>query len=150
MVLQWDHPHPFVFQAEVMQTDIDALGHTNNTVYNGWCEQAAWAHSHAMGLDADNYHRLQRAMAIQQAVYQYLAPSFVGERIIVGTWLTDSDRRLTMQRSFQVCNEDTGVCLLRGQWQLVCINLTSNKPTRMPEEFKTVYLPHVITAEQDA
>ena len=143
-MLQWDYERPYLYRAQVAAADIDALGHTNNIVYSGWCERAAWAHSSALGLDADDYQRLQRAMAIQQANYQYLAPSFVGDDIVVATWLTDCDGRLTMQRSFQINNESSGACLFRGRWQLVCINLASNKPARIPAEFREVYLPHIV------
>ena len=145
MLLQWDYPRPYLFQTTVADADIDALGHTNNAVYTGWCEQAAWAHSGVLGLDADDYNRLQRAMAIQQANYQYLAPGFAGDAIVVATWLTACDGRLTMERSFQINNKTTGKCLFRGSWQLVCINLVSNKPARIPDEFKAVYMPHIIS-----
>ena len=63
----WDHPDPFVLHTQVDPSDIDGLDHTNNTVYVKWCEQAAWAHSGALGLDLDTYRRLDRAMAITRA-----------------------------------------------------------------------------------
>ncbi len=147
MDLTWDYPQPYQVQVNVTEADIDELGHTNNTVYTRWCEQAAWSHSDSLGLNARDYQHLQRAMAIQRASYEYLAPSFVGDRVIVGTWLTACDGRLMMERSFQIYNEVTKQCLFRGRWHLICINLSNNKPARIPDEFKTAYLPHVIDGE---
>ena len=49
----WDHPHPFLRRCVATAADIDALGHTNNTVYVRWCEETAWDHSAALGLDID-------------------------------------------------------------------------------------------------
>lgn len=141
----WDFPEPFLYPTAVTDQHIDELGHSNNTVYIQWCQHAAWRHSGQLGLDSANYNELKRAMAIQEANYRYLAPSYLGDKVIVATWITACDGRLKMERSFQINNADTGECLFRGRWHLVCINLNNGKPVRIPELFKTVYLPHVIT-----
>jgi|TARA_B110000908_G_scaffold49662_1_gene60700 acyl-CoA thioester hydrolase len=143
MVYKWDYPAPYVTPITVIADNIDALGHTNNGVYIDWCQQAAWRHSSSLGLGAAHYSELKRAMAIHEASYKYLAPCFVDEEVLVATWLTACDGRLTMERSFQILQARSGGCLFRGKWQLVCINLTSNKPSRMPKEFKEIYVPHV-------
>ena len=49
----WDHPNPHTLRTHVTAGDIDGLNHTNNAVYVKWCEQAAWAHSVALGLDLE-------------------------------------------------------------------------------------------------
>ena len=51
--LSWDHPGPHVLRTRVEAQDIDGLQHTNNAVYVKWCEQVAWSHSVALGLDLD-------------------------------------------------------------------------------------------------
>ncbi len=145
MVYNWDYPAPYVARVTVVDDNIDALGHTNNGVYINWCQQAAWEHSSSLGLGANHYTELKRAMAIQEANYKYLAPCFLGDEVLIATWLTACDGRLTMERSFQIFQATSGHCLFRGKWRLVCINLTSNKPSRMPKEFKEIYMPHVIS-----
>lgn len=143
-MIGWDYPQPFKLSVSVKATHIDSLGHTNNTVYNRWCEDIAWAHSAGLGIKAEDYHRLHKAMVIQQARYQYLAPSFENDELIVASWLTACDGRLTLQRSFQIVNPVNNRCVLRAQWQLVCISLKTNKPARMPKEFVQAYLPEII------
>ena len=144
MNYSWDYPEPFISSLNVVDDNIDALGHTNNAVYINWCQQVAWEHSSSLGLGPHHYTDLKRAMAIQEANYKYLAPCFLNDEVLVATWLTACDGRLTMERSFQIIHAVTGKCLFRVKWQLVCINLTSSKPARMPAEFKEIYSPHVV------
>jgi acyl-CoA thioester hydrolase len=144
MQINWLHDKPFIETFTVCEQHIDALGHTNNNVYSQWCEEAAWKHSASLGLDAGDYQRLDRAMAIQKADYQYRLPSFSGDTLVVGTWLTAVERKLTMERSFQIFNQDSGELLFLGQWLFVCIKLSTNKPVKMPPEFIDAYCPHVV------
>jgi acyl-CoA thioester hydrolase len=137
--LDWDLPEPFVLPVCPEAADIDGLDHTNNAVYVRWCEQAGWAHSEALGLSMSDYHRLDRAMAIRRGAYDYLLPSFLGEALLLGTWLTDSDGKLSMQRRFQLLRQSDGATLMRGTWDLVCIEISSGKPRRMPAEFTSAY-----------
>ena len=44
-----------------------------------------------------------------------------------------------MTRRFQIVRDRDGATLLRGQWDLVCIELTSGRPRRMPPAFTQVY-----------
>lgn len=137
--LPWDHPHPHRLAVTPVAADIDGLNHTNNAVYVRWCEQVAWAHSEALGLGLADYQRLDRAMAIRSARYDYLLPTTCGEALVLGTWLLASDGRLAMTRGFQLIRPADRATVLRGQWELVCIALSSGAPRRMPAEFVTVY-----------
>ncbi|MFV0477061.1 MAG: acyl-CoA thioesterase [Parahaliea sp.] len=140
---QWDRPKPFILPHCVAAQDIDGLQHTNNTVYVRWCEQVAWAHSAALGMDIKRYRQLNRAMAITHAQYDYLAASREGEEILSATWITHWDLRLTMERCFQILRPADGVTLLRGQMHFVCIEISSGRPRRMPPEFIDAYGPAV-------
>lgn len=138
--IEWDFPTPFLHAISPGEADIDGLNHTNNAVYVQWCEMVAWRHSGSLGLDLESYRRLGRAMAIRHAEYDYLLPSTLGEDLLIGTWLTDSDGKLTLERRFQIVRVADGATLMRGRWQLVCIDLASGRPRRLPDEFSTGYL----------
>lgn len=144
--MPWDHPTPFTRPAAPQPQDIDGLNHTNNAVYVQWCEKVAWAHSEALGLSLADYHRLDRAMAIRRGEYDYLLPSGLGDEMTLGTWLFRGDGKLTMERRFQLVRDSDGATLMRGRWQLVCIELASGRPRRMPPEFCEVYLPAAVDA----
>lgn len=137
--MDWDYPLPFTLAVQPQAADIDGLNHTNNAVYVRWCEQIGWAHSESLGLALADYERLDRAMAIRRGEYDYVLPTFEGEALTLATWLTASDGKLTMERRFQLVRERDGVTVLRGRWELVCIEMGSGKPKRMPVEFIDVY-----------
>ncbi len=140
----WDHPHPFLHAVRVEPAHIDVLDHANNLAYIGWCQDTAWRHSGALGLDPGAYKSLDRAMVVRSARYDYLAAAVCGDELEIGTWLTASDGRLQMRRHFQVRRRGDGLTLFRGDWELVCIRLGTGKPARMPEIFRACYEPAVI------
>lgn len=140
----WDHPAPFLHRVRVEDRHIDLLEHANNAAYVDWCQTAAWAHSAALGMPPSAYRTLDRAMAVRRANYEYLAAALAGDTIEIGTWLTASDARLHMTRHFQFRRDGDGTTLFRGDWELVCIRITTGKPVRMPAEFLRCYEPAVI------
>ncbi len=142
----WDRASPFTRTLSPAVEHIDGLGHTNNAAYVQWCEQVAWAHSEALGLGLADYRRLDRAMAIREGHYDYLLPSYAGEALVLGTWLTASDGKLTMERRFQLRRETDGQTIVRGRWLLVCIDISAGRPRRMPPEFLAIYETAVVPA----
>jgi acyl-CoA thioester hydrolase len=133
--VDWDYPQGYSIELSVAEADIDGLEHTNNAIYVQWCERAAWAHSVSLGLDLECYQRLNRAMAITRSEFDYLAASRLGDRVAVATWIVEWDRKLTMQRHFQVIRLSDAVTLLRGKMKFACIEISSGKPRRLPPEF---------------
>ena len=64
----WDHPQPFLHAVRVQPVHIDVLEHANNIAYIGWCQDAAWRHSAALGLAPEAYRALDPARAPDSAV----------------------------------------------------------------------------------
>ena len=142
--MDWDYPHPFILPVTPTAGDIDGLNHTNNAVYVRWCEQAGWAHSHLLGLSMDDYRQLDRAMAIRHGSYDYLLPTFQDEALSLATWLVGGDAKLSMERRFQLVRDSDGATVLRGRWDLVCIEISSGRPRRMPADILDAYRPVVV------
>ena len=140
----WDYPDPYLHGVTVAREEIDELDHANNIAYIGWCQEAAWRHSASLGLDSAAYRGLDRAMAVHRASYEYLDAALAGDALEVGTWITASDSRMRMSRHFQVRRAKNGETVFRGDWDLVCIRISSGKPVRMPEEFLQIYTPAVV------
>ncbi|QLF92465.1 acyl-CoA thioesterase [Pseudomonas sp. ABC1] len=135
----WDRPGAFVIDLRVEAAHIDELEHANNAVYVTWLERCAWAHSRSLGLDLDDYRRLNRAMAVLRHEIDYLAAGYLGDDLQLGTWIVESDQRLKMKRRFQLLRPADGAVLLRAETTFVCIELSSGKPKRMPPEFVEGY-----------
>ncbi|MGB3809589.1 MAG: thioesterase family protein [Parvibaculum sp.] len=135
----WDHPAPFIHEVAVEANHIDDFQHTNNVVYLTWMAKTAWEHSKVLGLDFAAYARLNRGMVVRRHELEYFAASHEGDRVLCATWITGNDARLRLRRRFQMVNANTGVTLLRGLTDFVCINIESGKATRMPAEFIDTY-----------
>lgn len=131
----WDTPAPYILDLKVGAEHIDELGHANNAVYVSWMESCAWRHSQSLGLALEDYRRLDRAMAVLRHEVDYLASAYEGDCLRLATWIVESDQRLKMKRSFQLVRPGDGVTLLRASTTFVCIQLSSGKPRRMPQEF---------------
>ncbi|MGH1372179.1 MAG: acyl-CoA thioesterase [Cellvibrionaceae bacterium] len=140
----WDYQNPFLIDVVVEASHIDGLQHVNNAVYVTWCQDAGWQHSISLGLGIEQYHQLDRAMAIRRSEYDYAQSAYLGDELKVATWLTKTDDKLSMERRFQLVRLRDGATLLRGRWDLVCIQISSGRPKRMPAEFKTIYGDAVI------
>ncbi|MDF3809193.1 thioesterase family protein [Rhodopseudomonas sp. BAL398] len=140
----WDYPTPFTLTLTPGVADIDGLNHTNNSVYVRWCDSVGWAHSEALGLNLADWQRLDRAMAIRRGEYDYLLPSVLGDELLLSTWITRSDGRLIMERRFQMIRPRDRATVMRGRWELVCIEISSGKPRRLPPAFNDIYLPAMV------
>jgi len=144
MTDSWQYAAPFIMPISVGKASIDVLGHVNNTEYVNWSQDAAWAHSKALGIDVADYPRMDRAMVIREARYTYLAAAFEDDHLEVGTWLTASDGRLLMTREFEIRRIRDNARLFTGRWELVCVRVSDGKPVRMPSEFLACYEPAVL------
>jgi acyl-CoA thioester hydrolase len=137
----WDFPAPHVVTLEVLPADIDAYDHVNNSVYLAWCDRAAWSHSATLGISIEQcVTTLRRGMAAHRTEIDYLRAAVLGDRVLVGTWITETDSRLRVQRRFQVRRETDGETLVQARTDYVCINLDSGRAARMPEVFQRAYV----------
>lgn len=146
--LNWDYSSPFMVEEQVKQTDVDILGHTNNVTYLRWLELAAWGHSSQLGLDLEAYKALNRAMVVRRHELDYLAASYKGDEVCIGTWLVGLDGKLSLWRRYQVIRVSDGLTLLRGLTHFVCADFTTGRPKRMPAEFISGYAPTVALEHQ--
>jgi len=141
VALDWDHPEPFTLDITVKASDVDALNHTNNAVYVHWMDLVNWGHSTSLGVDFDCFRRTQRALVVAHSELKYLAPSFEGDVLRLGTWIVKCDARLRLRRYTQVIRIGDAVTLLRATVNYVCVDLESGRPRRMPTEFIEAYVP---------
>jgi acyl-CoA thioester hydrolase len=139
--LPWDVRAPFVEPMTVTPADTDQMGHTNNVVYLSWLERVAWAHSQSLGLDFDAYERLGTGCVARRHELDYLAATFAGEQLMLGTWIAENAGRVDMWRAYQIIRVADAKTVLRGRTHWICIDLKSGKPKRQPAEFVQAYKP---------
>lgn len=143
MTVKWDFAQPFTLPHIVVPEEIDEYQHVNNAAYIRWLDRCAWAHSTALGLSIEDCKRIDRGMAVRRSQFDYTAPAFLNDSIVVGTWIVQNDSKLRVLRQFQVVAEKTGKTLLRASIEYVCLVLSTGRPARQPPEFLKCYGPTV-------
>ena len=136
--LNWDLPSAFTQQITVSPDDTDRLGHANNVVYLRWLEEVSWAHIESLGMTWRLHEETGKAMAITRTEIDYLASANAGDVLELGTWLTDFDGRFRSARQFQLIRKFDGKTLGRALSTHACVDMKSQRPSRMPPEFKRI------------
>ena len=137
--IHWDLPNPFLMNITVQADETDRLGHTNNQVYLKWLEQISWQHIESLGMDWPLHERLSRAMAITRTEIDYLASSYKDDDLLLATWISSSDQRITSSRRFQLVRLSDHKTIIKAQSFYACIDLKTGRPARMPKEFIDVH-----------
>jgi len=144
----WDIPTPHIVTLEVVAGDIDAYDHVNNSVYLSWFDSAAWSHSAALGIPLEECTRIRRGMAAHRVEIDYQRAAVLGDQVSVATWIVSTDRKLRVERRFQVRRAPDGETLARARTDYVCINLDSGRACRMPESFAKAYVPTTVVCDR--
>ena len=149
--LNWDYPDPYIIEHNATDDEADGYGHINNSVYLQWLDQCVWAHCDAVKMNPSLCRELNRGFAATRHEIDYIASAYPGDRVAVANWVTLNDGRLRAERRFQIIRIEDERTLLKARSYYVCTDLTTGKPVRMPQEFKTGFsvLPSVtLTLEQ--
>jgi acyl-CoA thioester hydrolase len=135
----------FEYAIEVRDSDIDVLGHVNNVVYIQWMQNAAYAHSAALGWTLERYLSLGAGWVARLHQIEYLQPAFAGQRVIVKTWVADM-KKVTSMRRYRMVRMDlpmreTLLAVAHTNWAF--IDYKRGTPIRIPAEM-SVDFPLVI------
>jgi acyl-CoA thioester hydrolase len=131
----------YTLPVQATAQDIDSNGHVNNIVYLQWMQDAAIAHSGAVGCTAATGAAGCTWVARSHHI-EYLRPAFAGDRILVQTWVTDATRKSSSPRRYRMVRDSDGAVLARGETLWVFIDVASGRPRTIPAEvlacFETV------------
>ncbi|MBU3728733.1 MAG: acyl-CoA thioesterase [Phycisphaerales bacterium] len=116
--------------------------HANNVQIVGWIDEAARAHGDSSGLTRERMHREGRMWFVARHEIDYLAESFAGDQILVGTWLAGVTKTTAM-RATKVWRRHDGA----AAWELavdalsrwVHMDLGTRRPSRIPAADLRVY-----------
>ena len=135
--LNWDYPEPYIIEHTASGDEADGYGHINNSVYLRWLDQCVWAHCDAVNMSPGFCRQLNRGFAAIRHEIDYITAAYPGDRVAIANWVTHNDERLRAERKFQIIRIEDERTLLRARSYYVCTDLTTGRPARMPEEFKT-------------
>ena len=137
--LPWKHSTPYVERWTIDETHIDHYQHVNNVAYLTRLEQLAWAHSHSLGLNFENYREADRGMVIRKHELNYLLPSHLGDELYCATWITECDNVVTLKREFQFICPRRNKPVFEAETQFICVSISTGAPKRMPPLFRDIY-----------
>ena len=118
-------PHRLL--VEVRPDDIDELGHASNVVYLRWVQEAALAHSTAVGLDQAAY--------LSRGEVWVVRPALVGERLAVETRVASMAAASSVRRT-SILRVSDGALLCRASTDWVFVDLRRGRPIRIPEDIR--------------
>jgi acyl-CoA thioester hydrolase len=142
---------------EVEDVDIDMLGHASNIAFLRWIQEAAIAHSIAMGLDVEAYRRLGAFFVVRRHEVDYLRPALRGDSLLMRTWI-DSAAAAKVERVTEIVRMPAGpggaaavqgtaersapaagemVAKARTTWGFV--EATTGRPTRIPDDIRIAF-----------
>jgi|TARA_R110000822_G_scaffold82153_4_gene194331 acyl-CoA thioester hydrolase len=139
--LPWIKPPQATLAWTVTDAQTDHFAHTNNAEYVRAMERCAWVHTEALGLSFEAFQRMGAGCVVHRHEIDYLAPTLLGEALLIGTWIDANDGRLSMRRGFQIVRLADRKTVLRAMTQFVCVDLASGRPRRMPPAFVAAYQP---------
>jgi|GEM_PF-945299 len=137
--LEWDYPNPHVIEHLATADEADGYGHINNSVYLSWLDQCVWDHCNAVEMPPTVCRELNRGFAAIRHEIDYLSSAYPGNAVAIANWVTENDGRLRAERRFQIIRINDGKTLLRARSDYICTNLTTGKPARMPDIFKSCF-----------
>ncbi|HOW64819.1 MAG TPA: thioesterase family protein [Candidatus Paceibacterota bacterium] len=132
-IFLWRHP--------VVQDEIDEqLRHANNEVYLHWMNQAAVAHSAALGWPVSTYIQMGQCWVVRRHEIEYLRPAGPGSTIVVRTWVRTLDKASSW-RAYRIQDESGRTVFARGQTLWAWINSQTGRPCRIPAEVCAAFSP---------
>ena len=137
--IKWDYANPHIIKLNVEAKHIDAVGHVNNVVYLRWLERVAWNHSERLGIDWKVCQEEGCVMVARRHELDYLAAAFENEDLLIGTWIVESNQKVSLTRTYQIIRESDGMCLMRAKTKWVCMDIQAGKARRMPKLFSEAY-----------
>lgn len=130
----WQYPKPFTKEIQINDDHVDRLGHTNNVKYLEWLEAIAWEHIESLGYGWDTMHKSGFALAITNTVLNYRIASYVGDSLVLGTWISFNDQRFKCGRAFQLIRVSDLKTVLTASMEFACIKLSNGRPSKMPSD----------------
>lgn len=129
----------FSFPITVTSEHIDSLKHVNNEVYIKWLMQAADAHSSSLGFTVHKFLEDNACFVVRRHEVDYLAPAYLGEDLIVDTWIIDMKEKKST-RVYNIKRKSDGRILIRAQTLWVYIDLATGKPIEIPAKITEPFL----------
>jgi len=127
---------PFVHEVRVVDADIDNLGHASNLVYLRWVQEAALAHSTALGFPEAAYLARGQAWVVRKHEIEYLRAASRGDALRIETRVANMRAANSVRRT-EIFRADQLLCRAETDW--VYVELARGRPLRIPEDVRAAF-----------
>ena len=103
------------------------VAHANNVVILGWIDLAASRHGDAVGAARSNLAARGRMWFVARHEIDYLGEAFVGDEVLVATWL-ESLGRTSLVRATRILRATDGRELTRARSRWAHVDLATRRP----------------------
>lgn len=123
----------FTLSIKVGKESIDRMEHVNNIEYLKWMEKAAIAHAEAHGWDFQPLKDRNLGWVAREHWIEYLRPAFMGDELLVHTWVQSAKRFSTLRRYAVMRGREL---LAVGATEWVMVNFATRRPAPIPAELE--------------
>jgi acyl-CoA thioester hydrolase len=132
-----DQQKYFLYTAKVLPQHIDPNKHLNNIVYLQWMQDAAIEHVKTNGVfELTEAHNL--TWFAKKHTIEYLSQGFLGDDIILITWV-EKITRISTFRKYHIYRRSDKSLLCKGETLWVMIDSKSSRPTKIPKNLVTIF-----------
>lgn len=129
----------------VIRQDIDNLGHAGNVQFVYWMQEAAVAHSTALGWSPGAYDEIGAGWVVRSHQITYLKSAFEGDELVVRTWVANL-KSATSLRRYRIMNAQ-GETLATAATDWAFIDYAKQRPVRVPAQVRASFEPIVTDLE---
>ena len=124
----------------VRHYELDSFGHVNNAVYVHYMQEAAIEASADAGFGPGWYLERGTGWVIRQLSIRYYLPASYNDELEVKTWISEV-RRASSTREYIITRRRDASRVARARAGWVYLDLKTGQPTRLPDEFSSVFEP---------
>jgi len=128
----------YTLTREVLDEDIDMLGHASNIAIVRWIQDVAVAHSEAVGIGFEAYARIGAVFVIRRNEIDYLRPLLRGDALEVRTWIS-SVSAAKCQRMTEIVKVASGEVAVRSLTTWGFVDGRTGRPTRIADEVRVAF-----------
>ena len=131
----------FTLPQPVQWRDVDPTQHVNNAVYLAYMENAGMGVLEAHGWSMARCWAEGFSLVARHYQIDYQRQATLDDDLEIATWLSDR-KRATAVRHYRISRVSDGAVISRGRCLWVWIDLTTQRPIRIPAQFATDFAPN--------
>lgn len=108
------------------------MDHANNVCYIRWMQEAAIGHSTYNGWPTERYIDLHWAWVARKHTIEYLQPAFLGDELIVRTWIADF-QRVRSRRMYRFLRESDNAVVASAETNWAFLSTETLRPVKIPD-----------------